>query len=432
MNRACFAHFPTLLLLTAALPVRAQRRAPADPTADQTLLATVLSMESEQRPQGARIGELEVVNVSAMRAVRKQVALSSDECVRAVAVGANGIEVDLALSVNRVVVARDTSVGSRASLEHCAAPSRRAAQLEILVPRGTSRVALGLYRVARANAESVPVNDSSGATAEAGSIDDVNQRAAQHAPSFEPVSAAVREELRRGQRIERDLSITPGRCYRLIASGAPSTIDIEMSVKLSLSGAGGSPQASATELDRDGSQGPSSSVGVLRPFCPVAAGTYRAVFSLAGEGAFSWQLLGAARRSTNVAVTTVTQHEVGGADFVGSRVRAEHARRYSSARALLSLHRGTLETSGTTEITFEAEAGNCYGVVGAGVPSVRELHLRVLDGLGNELARDATHGSTPTAVICPAVAGRMRAEVRAFHGYGPVGLQAFGPVPRMP
>jgi len=59
------------------------------------------------------------------------------------------------------------------------------------------------------------------------------------------------------------------------------------------------------------------------------------------------------------------------------------------------------------------------------VPSMRELNIQVLDSFGNEMATDATADAFPTARACPQVAGRWRATVRAFAGYGQFGAQVF-------
>ena len=124
-------------------------------------------------------------------------------------------------------------------------------------------------------------------------------------------------------------------------------------------------------------------------------------------------------------------HRVGGGDddFIARRIRSVHGRLGNGATPVTNVHRGELGTGEQSEVPLAVVGGLCYLVVAAGVPSVRELDLYLLDSFGTERARDDSQDAQPDLRFCPATSGRMTMRVRMFHGYGRYGLQAFAGAP---
>lgn len=115
----------------------------------------------------------------------------------------------------------------------------------------------------------------------------------------------------------------------------------------------------------------------------------------------------------------------GGPGFVGDHLRALYATHGNGALPMIAVANTTLGAGERREITFPVHAGVCYVILAAGMPSVRELDLSVLDPYGNERARDTTHDAFPFVRVCPEVDGEYRILVGMYLGYGPYGLQVF-------
>lgn len=347
------------------------------------------------------------------------VALRAGQCFVAVAKGASQIaNIDVEVARGRTVVTRDTETGSSASATYCAGTRPERIQVRITAFRGQGTFAAGVFAThGAANAAAAPGNAP---TATATPLDRVAERARALASTMQPVTPVARETINEGQRVERELALVPGRCYRIVTASDESVEDVDLAV---LAPNGG-------ELQHDGTNVRDAELGAAQPLCPASPGTHRLTVRVArGHGTVVWQLFGTATPNTsaNGAAPAVATAPVGGAgtDFVATRIRARHQAAGEHGTAINDVVRGELTTSLSRDFEVAAEAGHCYVVLAAGVPSVRELDLKVFDALGNELARDAERDAFPRARFCPTIAGRFRVNVRMFQGYGPYGVQVF-------
>lgn len=80
--------------------------------------------------------------------------------------------------------------------------------------------------------------------------------------------------------------------------------------------------------------------------------------------------------------------------------------------------RGFLLEQGTQVRSMSMRTGSCYVVVGSGSSALRELDLRIFDGDGAEVARDAEQGSVAAMRFCPAESGTYFVAARAAAGSG--------------
>ncbi|MFW5921257.1 MAG: hypothetical protein ACOCUS_05400, partial [Polyangiales bacterium] len=122
-----------------------------------------------------------------------------------------------------------------------------------------------------------------------------------------------------------------------------------------------------------------------------------------------------------------TRYRVGGSGsgFLASKIRERHGEAGEGHRPATDLRTGRLQTGKKARFEVSVEGGKCYVVLAAGVPSVRELNLRVLDSFGNEVASDSTRDAFPAARACPSVGGRWTVELDMFNGYGKYAVQVF-------
>jgi hypothetical protein len=383
------------------------------------LASTAESAGADTRSSLAQLSG--VLRVSQKRGVA--VALPAGRCVVVVARAAGGLEnVDVEIARGRTVLARDTDTGRSATARHCAgaAPERLEARARAF--RGAGAFALAAYLLpqgeASANASRTPEQPFA-----AGLLDRLALLVRASSGGMSPLTAPAREVLAPGQRVERDVTIVPGRCYRVIVAAEDGVMDVDLALR--------APGARADEtVQTDGTPVALATLGVIRPLCPALPGTYRLALTLvAGTGAFAWQLLGSVDAPAQAAsATRSATFRVGGAgtDFVAQRLRTRHAAVGEGREAVTDARVGQLRTSESSEEEVRVEGGRCYVVLAAGAPSAAELDLLVRDALGNELARDAERDAAPRARFCPLTSGPVRVAVRMARGYGGFGVQVFG------
>lgn len=347
------------------------------------------------------------------------VTLAAGRCLLAAARAGGALEnVDVEVARGRTVLARDTETGRDAAARYCASARPERLQVRVRAFRGAGPFALGVYVLPEGATEAVAV----AAPTSAGLLDRLATRVRASGAGMAPVTAEAREVLVAGQRVERDVTIVPGRCYRVLVAAEDGVTDVDLALR--------APDARGDEsLQTDGTREATASLGLLRPLCPPTPGTYRLAITLVtGTGAIAWQMLGSsATAPATVAVERVTFPIGGtGTTFVAQRVRARHTVAGEGRAPVSDLLVGQLRTSETAEHEVPVEAGKCYVALGAGAPSVTELDLVVRDSLGNELARDAERDAFPRARFCPLTSARVRISARMYRGYGPYGVQIFG------
>lgn len=340
-------------------------------------------------------------------------------CLVAVARAGGALEnVDVEVARGRTVLARDTDTGREAVARYCAAARAERLQVRVRAFRGAGPFALGVYVLP----EGATAVTTVAPLTSAGLLDRLAERVRASGAGMAPVTPAAREVLVAGQRVERDVTVSPGRCYRVLVAAEDGVTDVDLALR--------APDARGDEsLQADGTIEPTASLGLLRPLCPPSAGTYRLAITLVGgTGAIAWQVLGSSASAPAAAATQQATFRIGGtgATFIAQRLRARHTATGEGRAPVSDLLAGQLRTSETREHEVLVDAGKCYVVLGAGAPSVAELHLVVHDSIGNDIAHDAEHDAFPRARFCPLTSARVRIAARMYRGYGPYGLQVFG------
>ena len=343
--------------------------------------------------------------------------LDAGKCYLFVARGGEGIEnLDLAVSRGRTALTRDTQTDRAADVRHCAGDRPQRVRWTVRAFRGAGAFAAGLFEVS-------PVEESAAAEPTAGSLLERLEAAVRtRGASMSVVTTPRRESLIEGARIEREVPLAAGRCYRVLVVGERSIADVDVALL--------GPDAGVLQSDTGDSS--DAHLGVLRPLCPARSGAHRvALRAHTGSGDVAWQVIGSVPegRDAPERAAEASRFRVGGtgSGFVNARVRERHRAAGRGRAPVTDLLGGTLRTGDERRIAVEVEGGKCYLAIAAGVPSVRELDLRVVDPYGNERARDSSRDAFPvTGSFCPNVSGRWTVEVRMFNGYGQYGVQIFG------
>lgn len=396
---------------------RRERPGTEDSLAQAQLVIDVSAIGEEASVGGRRFGEVRAGRLRQGQSKRFSVTLSPGQCVLVVARAAAPIEnVDVAIARGRTELARDTSTDTSADARYCAGERRERVRWSVTAFRGTGTFAAGAFEV-----PATAPGGGEAATAESGGslLERLAARATELASGMQPVTTAARLSIREGARIEADVPITAGRCYRVVTA-SEGIADLDLA--LVAPGGGGLVQ-------EDGTDDGNPTLGVLRPLCPAQPGNYRVVARAErGGGAFAWQVLGAAPAGPRGGQQARTaRFRIGGAgsDFVAQRIRAKHGEVGGGRQPITDLITGTLATSERRAVSIDVQGGRCYVAIAAGVPSVRELDVRIVDPFGHEHARDETRDALPSARACPSVAGTWSVEVRMHNGYGRYGLQVF-------
>ena len=346
-------------------------------------------------------------------------AVPAGRCVLVAARSAGSLgNVDVEVVRGRTVLSRDTQTGREAAARYCAGARPEHLQARVRAFRGAGAFALGVYVLP----EGATAASAAAAPSSAGLLDRLAERVRASGAGMAPVTSGAREVLVAGQRVEREVTVVPGRCYRVLVAAEDGVTDVDLALR--------APDARVDEtLQTDGTHEATASLGLLRPVCPPTAGAYRLAITLvAGTGAIAWQVLGSSANGPTEAPSRRATFPVGGTGttFPAQRVRARHAATGEGRVAVTDLIAGQLRTSEAVDHEVSVEAGQCYVVLGAGAPSVAELDLIVRDALGSELARDAEHDAFPRVRFCPLTSARVKVNVRMYRGYGPYGLQVFG------
>lgn len=392
------------------------------PTASEIAaqLLSAVSVGAQQLGPGAeQVGTVRTGTLRQGQSRTFPMPLGAGRCYAVVSASSSSLRnIDATIEQGRTVLARDTSTDTNAVARHCASTAQARALARVRAFRGAGQFAVAIYALPSGAGAQVSAPDAAATTPGGTALERLAARAAVHAASAQAVTAPMREQAAAGQRVTRPVTLAPGRCYRILAASEDGVQDLDLSV-LAPTGA---------ELARDSTDDGVPTIGVLQPFCPAQAGTYQLLATVErGGGSFAMQVFGSGGAAAVGPARPVSRFRVGGAgsDFTATRLRARHQAVAPDAVPLTDFVSGNLRTNEAREIAFDVEAGRCYLVLGAGVPSMRELNVQVLDSFGNEMATDATTDAFPSARACPQVSGRWRATVRAFAGYGQFGAQVF-------
>jgi hypothetical protein len=405
------------LLALAVPPIAAAQ--PHDPAIDAQILID-LATAAEALPAGTeRIGDVRQNTLRQGQARPFNVTLDAGRCYVVIARGGPGVEnVDVQITRRRAVLATDETGDRTARARWCAGERAEPVRVTVRAFRGAGRYAVSVHREPAGRTVESPVIDAQGFA-----LERLSTIVAAHRGPMVDVTVPAREMLAEGQRIERNVTLASGRCYRVVAAGEAGVADLDVELL--------APSGDAMQADASDDAQPT--LGVLRPLCPGVSGVHRVALRVErGGGAVAWQVLGTPLAGAAAQATQAVQRfRVGGAgtDFLAERIRARHREVGQGRTPVVDVVLAQLGTGESRRFEVDVEGGLCYVALAAAVPSARELDLRVLDDHGNERGHDSTTDAFPSVRFCPSVSTRYTVEVRMFAGYGRFAAQVFSGPP---
>lgn len=405
------------LAMSAALGTFASTTVAAqDDGLDEAQLVIDVSSAGEDLATGAQLlGDTQSGALRRGQRRRFPLNLPAGRCAVVVARGGAGVQnLDVSITRGRAVLARDTTTGRSAQARYCAGASAERLTWTLSAFRGHGLFAAAVY--------DVPVGAATDGAAPTGSspLERLASLVRAQGRSAAPVTPPARESLAEGETVVRDVPLSPGRCYRVLAASGEGIVDLDLALV--------TPRGAA--LQEDGTVSAAPSLGVLRPLCPAEPGRYRlALRAASGGGDFAWRVLGAASRSgTGSPASAPARFRVGGtgSGFLPNGVRRRHGAAGEGRAAVVDLDVATLATSGAREVSFPVQAGRCYVAIAAGMPSVRDLDLALLDHFGHSRGEDTSTDAFPAVRSCATVTGTWRVRITMHVGYGRHAVQVFG------
>lgn len=353
-------------------------------------------------------------------ALELSVSLGPRQCV-VVAGAAEGSLSDLELSLRppEGLTLTDGGSGPQGAMRYCAGRAQEQVTVRAKAD-GTAEALLGVWGVRRAGpppaaapVRGKPAPATPEEPAEPGPLT-LEQRLAQLATKIGAEMSAVtpprREKMTPGTPLSRDVPLELEHCYRVLAVTEPPATNVD----LALVDAKGAGLVSEKGGDLD----------VVLPedvtFCPKESGVHGLKLKLEGSASeVLWQVFGAAR-------APASPWPAGGEGntFLSKRMRQMQAQA-GAAGAAMPYQAFELSTATARDELLEVQAGTCYVAFAVGVPSLRVAELELIDQRGHVVARSEQQSSTASARACADVNARWTVRVRAFKGYGEVGVQAF-------
>ncbi len=213
-------------------------------------------------------------------------------------------------------------------------------------------------------------------------------------------------ELTQGQNREFDIRLEGGKCYAIVAVGASSVRNLDLTLL----------DADGHDIDRDTAEDARPVVRV----CAEESGTYRMRVQMTeGAGPFRYHAYRWPRGTSG-------PFGLRGLIYV----------RLAEVTALLNVEgyepdtstapgRGRLRRQGATSThNLELPANHCVGILVVGGEGVNDLDVSLQRGR-ETLATDGTRNPFPTVRFCTTEAGRYRLTVRAANGSGQYFYQVF-------
>jgi len=386
----CAVLLPAMLARAEDLQVRAS--------------ATARERGAAGEPLSSVSGKLAAREVS-----RSLVKLKPAQCVVAVAIGADALDLDLSLKTAGGVLS-DSSTGPVASVRYCAAENAEKAQVQ-LRSEVAGDYALGVWTVGSAASEPPATKDAPKAAKVVVPLSQLLSDAVKDsAKGLAPMTPPREEDLATGDARERDLPLDAEHCYRFLAVAEAQLTAVDLAL---------SDAAGKQVLAGHGTNG-KVVLGADAPFCPTKAARFKLKVSVAGgAGRALWQVFG----SPHTAGFPVGGE---GDGMAAKRIRASYKSVGENKPAVIAYQDGKLTTAENVEATFEVQPGACYVAVVTGAPSVRSFDLELVDQRGNLVAQALDQGNVAHARVCADLKARWTARARAFRGYGEYGLQVFG------
>ena len=244
----------------------------------------------------------------------------------------------------------------------------------------------------------------------------LNQQVQQHGDGFEPVTPSHMETLTSDARLEREVRLEMGRCYRVIAAANAAVRDLQ----LTLIGPRG------RVVQRDTTRHGTPTLGVLRPLCPARAGLYKVrIRSAPDAGSVAWRVLGSTSQRASEP-TPRARFAVGGTGngYLAQHLRQRHAQVADGKPPRTDRLEHRHARSEQVVVPLPVRAGHCYVAIAAGQPSIRQIQLQIVDAHGQERGRGAA--SEPSAAFCATTDADYQVRVKVELGYGTVALQVYG------
>jgi len=379
------------------------------------VVSRLVELARRDAPSAALSGDIETGRLAQGQVVTRAYRLAQGSCYWFLAVGDGNLrDIDLVVRSRGIEIVRDQSTSSEAVVPgerpYCPEDEQRI-QIRLLAFRGGGVYATAVYAAAATGIAS----GQDGPPDVAALLD---RAAARYAPGMARDGEVITTRLAEAEDLTNDRRLAGGVCYRFIAVGGAGVGDLELMV---LQG--------SSEVARD-SASASEAVG---SYCATVETPVRIRIGMArGAGEVAWAVYsgGGQHGVERPGAEPVASFPVGGTgdDYLARQLRSLHGRVGEGRHGASDVMRTELRTSEDRVFPVRLEAGRCYTIVAVGSPSIRNLDLYLIDPSGMEIASDT--GPEASAVIrtspCPRWSGSYSVRVRAFAGYGPVAVQAFG------
>ena len=218
-------------------------------------------------------------------------------------------------------------------------------------------------------------------------------------PDHVPLTPRGSVELARGEAYAFNHSVTAGVCYAVAAIGLEGLRDLDVRLRR-----GGRVVAQDVQLDGY----------PLVHYCPSSSGEVRVELrAFGGSGAAAFQIL----------VDPNAYYSARGAlDELSNRLESATARTAPRWLPLGPQWRNQFPRPGVRELTFEAEAGECYSVVAVGQSSVLNVDLRLREGQ-TEIDVDRKGSDVAGVAMCAPHDQSLTVDVAVVRGQGVVAAQ---------
>ncbi len=403
----------------ATLPVMlAFWLAPVDAAAQfgrDAVTTRLLEIARRDAPSASPIGPVETGRLAQGQVATRVYRLQPGSCYWFLAVGEGNIhDIDVIVRLRGVQVVRDQASSREAVVPgerpYCPNEEQRV-QVRVASARGG-----GIYATALYGREG---DHAAGGTGDQASVGALLARAAdRYATGMSRQGDPTIARLAGEETMTREVRLTGGMCYRVVAVGGSGVRDLELEMLQGSSQVAGD-AATASEA--------------VASYCATADTPVRIRLTMAdGQGEVAWALFsggtqhGARREDRDVEES----FPVGGErdDYLARQIRSHHGRAGEERRGASEVLRAELRTSQDHSFPVRLEAGRCYTFIAVGAPSVRDLDIYLVDPNGMEVASET--GPENHAVLhtspCPRWSGTYTVRLRVFAGYGQVAVQAFG------
>lgn len=373
----------------------------------QTALDNRLKGEAEiYAPDMNMVGIIKTGEIINKKPIHHDVLLAKGVCYKYIAVGGAGIEdLDIQLKKkkskgNKGVLATDTTDDDAPIASYCAESSGKA--VVKLRSIGSGKYSFAVYAGASSAAGAIAGYEELTGALEAA--------AAKIDKDYKPAVSVKTAVIAEGTDASFDVKMVSGDCYGLLVVGL------------------GDIQALSVQVVGDGNKlgsGSSATSKLFKKVCPGKDVVARVkISSSSGQGPVAFEAYSKPSGVDQVFIP------VGGLknSFIAKRIRKLHDKNGKKRPAVTDLLEGDLQTAKVKTFEVELTGNQCYTILAAGNPSVKELQIKLMSPLGEEVASAKDQGAQVVVHTspCPKWNGTYKLEVKMFMGYGAFGVQVFG------